>query len=76
MVKSITYRSATTRCTGKVIRETNNLKLPTILLFVAFNPTVALGIVTQHVILSVQVLVKVVGVKPLKVINTEITVLV
>ena len=33
-VKSSTYRSATTKCTGKVIRQTNNVKLPTVLLFV------------------------------------------
>ena len=46
-MKSITYRSAT-RCTGKVIRQTNNLKLPTVLVFVAFNPTVVLGIVTEQ----------------------------
>jgi len=47
-VKSITYRSATTKYTGKVIRQTNNLKLPTVLLFVAFNPTVALGIMPEQ----------------------------
>jgi len=34
VVNSSTYRSATTKCAGKVIRQTNNVKLPTILLFV------------------------------------------
>ena len=48
VVKSITYRSATTKCTGKVIRQTNNLKLFTVLLFVEFNTTMALGIVTEQ----------------------------
>ena len=48
VVKSITYRSATTKCTGKVIRQTNNLKLFTVLLFVEFNTTMALGIVTER----------------------------
>ena len=46
-MKSITYRSATTRSTGKVIRQTNNFKLPTVL-FVEFNTTMALGIVTEQ----------------------------
>ena len=47
VVKSITYRNAT-KCTGKVIRQTNNLKLSTVLLFVEFNTTMALGIVTER----------------------------
>jgi len=33
-VKSSTYRSATTKCTGQFMRQTNNLKSPTKLLFV------------------------------------------
>jgi hypothetical protein len=33
-VKSSTYRSATTKYTDKVIRQTNDLKLPNVLLFV------------------------------------------
>jgi hypothetical protein len=31
-----------------VIRQTNNLKLPTILLFVEFNVTMALAILTER----------------------------
>jgi len=38
-VKSSTYRSATTKCTGKVIRQTNIFKLYTVLLFVDFTAT-------------------------------------
>ena len=47
-MKSSTYRSATTKCTGKVIRQTNNLKLPTELLFVELNITMTLAIVTEQ----------------------------
>ena len=46
-MKSSTYRSATTKCTGKVIRQMNNLKLPTVL-FVEFNITMALAILTEQ----------------------------
>jgi len=49
------------------------MKLPTVLLFVEFNTAMALTVLT-NVILSVQVLVKAVGVKLLKVISTEVTV--
>jgi hypothetical protein len=48
VVRFSTYRSATTECTGKVIRQTNNLKLPTVLPFVEFNTTMALAVVTQR----------------------------
>jgi len=48
------------------------MKLSTVL-FVEFNTTMALAIL-RNVILLVQVLVKVVGVKLLKVIRTEIAV--
>jgi len=61
------------KCTGKVIRQTKNMKLPTVLLFVEFNTAMALTILT-NVILSVKVLVKAVGVELLKVISTEVTV--
>ena len=47
-MKSSTYHSATTKCTGKVIRQTNNLKLPTVLLFVECNTTMALAILTER----------------------------
>ena len=47
-MKYNTCRSATTKCTGKVIRQTNNLKLPTVLLFVEFNTTMALAILTEQ----------------------------
>ena len=47
-MKFSTYSSATTKCTGKVIRQTNNLKLSTVLLFVEFNTTVALAILTEQ----------------------------
>ena len=47
-VKSSKYRSATTKCTGKVIRQRNNMKLPTVLLFVEFNTTMALAILTEQ----------------------------
>ena len=46
----------------------------TVLLFVELNTTMALAILTNNVILSVQVLVKAVGVKLLKVFSTEIMV--
>jgi len=46
-----------------------NLKLPTVVLFVEFNTTMAFAIVTDNAILSVQVLAKAVGVKLLKVIS-------
>ena len=42
------YRSPTTKCTGKVIRQTSNLKVPTVLLFVEFNTTMALTILTEQ----------------------------
>jgi len=48
VVKSSTYRSATTKYTDKVIRQTNNLKLPKVLLFVGFNTTMALAILTER----------------------------
>jgi energy-converting hydrogenase Eha subunit E len=73
-VNAIAYRSAATKCTGKAIRQSINLKLPTVLLFVEYNSTMALAILTQQVILSVQVFVKAVGVKLLKLFSTEITV--
>jgi len=44
VVKFSAYRSATTKCTGTLPVRTNNLKLPTVLLFVEF--TVALAILT------------------------------
>jgi hypothetical protein len=44
-VNSSTYRSATTKCTGS---QTNNWKLPTILLFLEFNTTVALAILRER----------------------------
>jgi hypothetical protein len=47
-VKLSTYRSAKTKCTGKVIRQSINLKLPTVLLFVEFNTTMALAILTEQ----------------------------
>ena len=47
-MKSGTFRSATTKCTGKVIKQTNNLKLPTVLLFVEFNTTMALAILPEQ----------------------------
>jgi len=47
-VKSSTYRNATTKCTGKVIRQTNNFKLPTVLPFVEFNTTMVLAILTER----------------------------
>jgi len=47
-VKSSTYRSATTKCTGKVIRQTNNFELSTVLLFVEFNATMALAILMER----------------------------
>jgi hypothetical protein len=47
-VKSSTYRSATTIRTGKVIRQTNNFILPTVLPFVEFNNTMALAILTER----------------------------
>ena len=47
-MKSSPYRSGTTKCTGKVIRQTNNLKLPAVLLFVEFNTTMALAILTEQ----------------------------
>ena len=68
-MKSSTYRSATTKCTDKVLRQTNNLKLLKVLLFVDFNTTMALAITTEQ-----REFVKAVGVKLLKVISTEITV--
>jgi len=34
--------------TGKVIRQTYNLKLPTVLPFVEFNTTTALAILTEQ----------------------------
>ena len=73
-MKSITYRNATTECTGKVIRQTNNLKLPTVLLFVEFNTTMALGILTEQRDIVGAVVGQSCGCEPLKVINTEITV--
>jgi hypothetical protein len=54
-VKCSTYRSATTKCTGKVIRQ--KFKLPTVLQFVEFSITTALAI------LSVKVLIRGMGVK-------------
>jgi len=42
------YHSATTKYTGKVIRQTNNLKVPTVLLFVEFNTATALAILTEQ----------------------------
>ena len=47
-MKSSTYRRATTKCTGKVIRQTNNLKLSTVLQFVEFNITMALAILMEQ----------------------------
>jgi len=55
-------------------KSLDNLKLPTVLLFVEYNTTMALAILTQQVILSVVVLVKAVGVKLFKVFSNEITV--
>ena len=72
VVKSSAYRSATTKCTGKVIRQSINLKLRTVLLFVELKWHWQFW--RNNMILSVQVLVKVVGVKLLKVFNVEITV--
>ena len=43
-----TYRIVTTKCTGKVIRRTNNFKLSTVLLFVEFYTTVALAILKER----------------------------
>jgi len=42
------YRSPTTKCTGKVIRQINNLKLSTVLPFVEFNNAMALAILTEQ----------------------------
>ena len=36
------------KSTGKVIRQTNNLKLPTVIVFVEFNTTMALAILTEQ----------------------------
>jgi len=47
-VKSSTYRSAATECNGKVIRQTKNLKLPTVHLYVEFNTAMALEILTER----------------------------
>jgi hypothetical protein len=47
-VQSSTYRSAKTKCSGKVIRQTNNFKLLTVLPFVEFNTTMALAILTEE----------------------------
>ena len=47
-MKSSTYRNATTKCTGKVIRQINGLKLPTVLAFVDFHTTMAPGIMTEQ----------------------------
>jgi hypothetical protein len=46
-MQSSTYRSATTKCTGKIIRQTNNLTLPTLLIFVEFNTTTELAILLE-----------------------------
>jgi hypothetical protein len=46
VAQSSTYRSATTKCAGRVIRH--NLKLPTVLLFVALDTTLALAIMTKR----------------------------
>ena len=73
-MNSSTYCSATTKCTGKVIRQTNNLRLPTVLLFVEFNTTMALAIPTERDF-EVQVLVNAEGMTLLQVISTEIMVL-
>ena len=37
-----------TKCTGKVIRQANNLKLPTVLLFVELNITMALAVLIER----------------------------
>jgi len=74
-MNSSTYRGATTKCTGKVIGETNNLKLPTVLLFVESKTTMALVILTEQRDFEVQVLVKAEGMKLLKVFSTEIMVI-
>jgi hypothetical protein len=42
------YHRAITKCTGKVIRQTYNLKLPTVLLLVEFNTTMALAILVEQ----------------------------
>jgi hypothetical protein len=47
-VQTSTYRSATTKSTGKVIRQTNNLPSPTVLLFVELNTTMVLAILTER----------------------------
>jgi len=47
-VRSSTYSGAATECTGKVIRQTKNLKLPTVHLFVEFNTTMTLEILTEQ----------------------------
>ena len=44
-MKSSTYRSATTKCTGKVIRQTISNYLQ--LLFLEFNTTMALEILSE-----------------------------
>jgi len=48
VVKSSAYRNATTKCTGKVIRQTNKFKLPKVLPFVEFNTTMALAILAEQ----------------------------
>ena len=50
------------------------MKLPTVLLFVEFNTTMALAILTEQRDFVGAGVVKAVGVKLLKVISTEITV--
>jgi hypothetical protein len=52
-MKLSTYRSATTKCTGKVIRQ-SIVKLPTVL-FVELNTTMALAILTERDFVSAAV---------------------
>ena len=47
-VKSSVYHRATIKCTCKVIRQTYNLKLLTVLLFIEFNTTMALAILMEQ----------------------------
>ena len=66
---SITYHRATTKCTAKVIRQTYNFKLPTVLLFIEFNTTMALAIRMKRDFVSAGV--RTVGMKLLKVISIK-----
>jgi hypothetical protein len=72
--KSSTYHSATTKCTGKVIRQKNYLKLPTVLLFVEFNTTMALAILMEQCDFVGAAVGQSCGCETVQVISTEITV--